>query len=159
MFICLFFANHWTNIVFLYNVSSLIEATTIRGLAASLKHYKKSFIITWILHQIFMFYNKVNSVAVNNDLPHHPPLPQPLTSYWINGPTLKREGKLQPVMSTIFLLLYHPRLLYIHYIIVFMIAVFCCKIPTAFYWWIFKFIYTNKYLFFYEWMHNDVQQP
>ena len=41
--------------------------------------------------------NKVNSVAdLNNDLPHPPPLSHSLPSFWINGPTNKCEGILQP---------------------------------------------------------------
>ena len=50
----------------------------------------------FILHQIFMFLNKVNYVGCqNNDLPYPSPLPHPLPFYWINGLTNICEGKLR----------------------------------------------------------------
>ena len=54
-------------------------------------------LLTWILHHIFMFYKKVNSVAgLNNDLPHLLPF------YWINDTANKCERILQPKLMTIF---------------------------------------------------------
>ena len=52
---------------------------------------KNGYIITRILHQIFMFHNKINSVAG-----------LPLPSYWINGPTNKCKGILQAKLTSIF---------------------------------------------------------
>ena len=43
-----------------------------------------------MLHQIFMYSDKVKLAAgQNNDTPHPPPLPHHLPSYWINEQTNK----------------------------------------------------------------------
>ena len=47
--------------------------------------YANGFIITWILLQIIMFSNKVNICSgLKKTIPHHIPLPYPLSFIWIN---------------------------------------------------------------------------
>ena len=49
--------------------------------------HTNGYIITWKLHQIFMFSNKVILAAVYNyDTPNSHPLPNSLLSYWRNWP-------------------------------------------------------------------------
>ena len=54
------------------------------SLPLSLLGYKNGYIFTWILHQIFIYSNKVKLVSG----PLLLPLPHPLSSYWMNELTI-----------------------------------------------------------------------
>ena len=62
----------------IYSPKSAISEHYGTKVNLKLEPYTNGFIITWILHQIFMFSDKVNRVTgQNNDLPHSPLYPIP----------------------------------------------------------------------------------
>ena len=47
--------------------------------------FNNQYIITWMIHQIFMYSDKVKLTAgYNNNIPHPPPLSHPLPFNWMN---------------------------------------------------------------------------
>ena len=75
------------------------------------------YIITWMLHQIFTYSDKVRLAACYNDeAPYLPPLPHSLPYFWMNELTNKWGIYLQVKLTKNFPLSIYPRISYIVFV-------------------------------------------